>query len=247
MSAIDTPDYQRGIVNAQVLLAKVTTGAGHVSVSLPPNIETLIVCGEQAATLNGVSVVGDQSGADYIVQFMRTTQGGGAASTIVADVSSALDTSVTITVGSVTQGNWYVYGDSGVHMVTEMSHLINGYGQAYTIPSVPSTAAGNHPPTEISYYTAGLTAAGNVLAAPAAGSRYRIFGVLLQVPSTTPVCYLDASGAGQTLCGCLGGQTMVPRLPAQGVAWPAAAPVHLSYGSGSGTIVVGVQYTTEEV
>jgi hypothetical protein len=132
------------------------------------------------------------------------------------DVSDAADAQVNVELQNpYYPGGVVVYADSGVHVVVDpnigAAIVFAGYqspaiglqvegtdgkdariirvdelGRLYAIPSVPDTAAGDHPPVEIQVAAfSSVTAAQTLLAAPGAGLRYRIFGAVITDSSTT--------------------------------------------------------------
>jgi hypothetical protein len=185
VSNIGTPDYQRGVVSAQALLATVPANTTTVTVGVPPNAETLIVTAPVAPITPTLYCVGVTTGLRYPGTPIPPAGAGYPGATYFFDASSALDSQVTFQFLIAPTHEWFVYSDAGVHITADLSKLANLQGIPYYIPSAPSTAAGDHPPNELSNVVFDSVASGTqILAAPGAGLRYRVFYVTLQANST---------------------------------------------------------------
>lgn len=113
MTNADTPDYQRGVVSAQKLLAAVGPPAATVTVTLPPNTEALWIIGapppDAAPTVTGV-----ETGASYpCIPLLATVTTPVEFVPFVALVSPDVDAQVVVNVGSATTATWYVVADTG--------------------------------------------------------------------------------------------------------------------------------------
>ena len=272
---VDTPDYQRGLVNAQKLLAS-TPGATHVlNVGIPPNAETLVI---SAPGTNNVTpaVQGTTTSTFYpVVPVPPAVIGLPAMSMWLVDVSQALDATVTITFPNPLSATWYVYSDAGVRLTMDIAvgSAVGGSGQAeptgamvvggigahakmyawemteggagYVVPTIPSTAAVDHPPQELSYADAGFTATGTLVAAPPAGQRLRVFSMWLAVQTAGLLSTINFAGSDYLLVVPNTGAA-TQTIPGQGFPLPAAQPIGC-FLSGAGQVYAGVWYTTETV
>ena len=123
----------------------------------------------------------------------------------------------------------------------------NSLGVQYVVPTVPNVAAGDHPPNEVSLtaLTFNSTTNAQILAAPGAGKRYRVFGISLF--ATSNWCYVN-DNTGVAITGVSSGGTANWLAPGQGV--PLATNSALAVGgagAGGTTGIVTVQYTTETI
>ena len=203
---VGTPDWQRGVVSAQKLLATFPAGQALGVVDLPSNVSSLIVLIENnhVAQLSGCQ--GMTSGSDYPVAPYSTTGSGYQHNAWVVAVGSAQDSQVTLVWNAAPTEPWVVIGDASTRMVADLSLLnvtappqnfalgnalivagvdgSNAYalatdqsGVLYSIPTVPGIGAGDHPKNEILCAPFDNVGGGTtILAAPGAGKRYRIFG-----------------------------------------------------------------------
>lgn len=274
MTLLDTPDYQRGIVSAQKLLATVTGGADTVTVTVPPNAETLIAIIPSAVYLTAYSCTGVTSGAEYPGVRLPPVKGGGSFSYVFFDISSAVDSQVDVYQGGGTASDWYVYVDAGVHITTdatiaqaseqggESSPLIviqvggtdgtdlrairtDTNGQQFTVPVPPGTATGDHPPVELSTAYVYNGTGGNVLiTAPGAGKRIRLFFVQLIAATSGSVAYLQ-NGAADRVYAYGTSQGMTAKVPLAGI--PVPANDSLVVHASSGNVYCTVMYTIETV
>jgi len=221
VSTPDTPDYQRGVVSAQQLLATVAAGTAEVTVDVPPNAETLIVCVQEYPSSLFIRAVGVTTGVVYPTAFCSTGDGIVTWQAQFFDCSSPLDSKVQITCATAPSQPWYVYSDAAVHVVIDpiSANAIGGTGAAnpggtvqvggtdgtdlrtlrtseqglpYAIPSPPGIDTGDRPPVELTWLTTtGLTVSTNVLSSPGAGKRYRLFYVNPFVEDAAGACYVE--------------------------------------------------------
>jgi hypothetical protein len=244
---IGTPDYQRGVVSAQALLATVPANTATFTVGVPPNTETLAVIFPGVASVSAISCTGTTTGATYLGVYTQPQSAIPADGTYFFDVSSAIDASVTITVTNPPASSWYVYSDSGVHIVADVSKLTNNLRQQYVIDSVPAIDGGDHPPNELSNVVFDSVANGTqILPGPGAARRYRVFYVTLQVNSTGQ--RMGMSGGGQGLVTANSVSDIVPvtvDFKPTGIPLPTngAISVNGTGGTANGHIV----YTNEIV
>lgn len=245
--AIDTPDYQRGVVSAQLLLG----GGGPIdhsaTVGVPPNAETLVVVVPgNTLTATRMGCAGTHTGATYPV-IPAYAPSHDYATTFFIDVTQTVDTEVEISGVEPGEQAWFVYADSGVHIVTDASGATTGVGQRYVVPSVPSVYAGDHPPNELTYHSAVFSAAGVMLPALLAGQRYRVFAAQLMLEAGTLVGYLGDSLSGEIFL--IGGAGSPGQLsyPLTGLPLPATASINFFVATGAGTVAGMVVYTIENV
>lgn len=181
-ASVDTPDYQRGVVSAQKLLATVPGGTAAATVGLPPNVETLVVV-VPGFDLTSATCVGVTSNATYPGIATRTGQGAGLTTAMYFDVSAALDASVTVTAGAAPNNTWYIYGDSGVHITTDLGldttlvgagyRGLNAVGTTALDPNVQNASPLPVVATQSSGQVACLTAGATMIVpAPAVGANY---------------------------------------------------------------------------
>lgn len=124
MSFTDSPDYSRGIVAAQVLLATVAAGTLTADVVLPPAVTALWIYGGQTLILNLPTVVGDSTGLAYPVNNFTTGSAAGTYGPSIALVNPVLDGAVTVTVIDPPGADWYVIGDTSVRVVAALPLLV---------------------------------------------------------------------------------------------------------------------------
>jgi len=247
VSAIDTPDYQRGVVSAQKLLATVAAGTASVLVTPPPNCETLIVITETGTLANFVSCLGVTSGVLY--PGSRTLSPGNNAflPVFMFDVSDVIETELELSWQSSPPAAWYVYSDAGVHTVADVSSSKDLLGQQFVVPVIPYGRPGCHPPQELIILSAIEAANATLLPAPGAGLRYRIFGVTMAAAAAglTGVVYDAGSGHGLLCCTGVGNSTS--SFPSQGIAITDDNAVGYILLAGAGAMYICLQYTLETV
>lgn len=243
--AIDTPDYQRGLVSAQKLLATVPAGTDHVTVGVPPNAETLIVTASNVGTNPTVYVEGTGTlykfpGKLAIQQPFITS-----APTWFFDVSQSVDSSVLVQFSAAPGEQWYVYADSAAHLVVDSSKRVDGFGQQYVIPSLPSVLSGDHPTIELSLASGDLTGSGTMIAAPGASQRLRIFALALAGHNAAGEVLVENGPGGTTLLPLLGiGPAILP-VPLTGYPLSVNTALYMTvpaYGA-----LWSAYYTTENV
>lgn len=247
MTIIDTPDYQRGVVNAQRLLAVVPGDTQQVSVSLPPNAETLIVLTPPASGGGEVTVTGADTGVLYRGADIGAVPGVGGGSLSYFDIAGAVDETVTVAWSLVPPNQWWVLSDSGVHIVANM------YGKrdttlASVVTTVPPSGNANDGPVNELQCAAGFIAAsGVVMSAPGSGIRYRVFAAQLVSIGGTVYGSLNDEGnvRGFIVAGPSGAGNLT--FGPSGIPCAANGTINLFINGGSGTFLWSVTYTTEEV
>lgn len=173
---IDTPDYQRGVVNAQALLASPAAGTGNVVIGVPPNAETIIVVVPSAPANSTVEVQGMTSLTNYPGVNIAASPNSHASNAWFFDISAAMDTQIKVIAIATPTAQWFVYSDAGVHMIADVSVAKTSLGTQYVVPVAPSALASDHPATELQVAGGFLFASGStVVAAPGVGKRLRVF------------------------------------------------------------------------
>lgn len=246
--SIDTPDFQRGVASAQVLLAKEHLPTTSVIVGIPPNAETIVVVFEETLPTAGVAIAfGVVSSINYPSVSTRSNGAGAQWTTFYFDVTNVIDEELEIQLDNATGGFWYVYADTGVHVVGNYAPLVDDVGAQLVVPVIPSGLPGDHPPTELSMGGNQFTANGQLLAPPGAGRRYRIFSAQLSstVAGLAGVLLDAVSNVSFITCTGVGNMAM-PFVP-QGVPLSANAAVNYTILSGAGNMVALVQYATETI
>lgn len=245
--AIDTPDYQRGVVSAQKLVGVIPAGLTTVTVGVPPNAESLVVAMNQSDSSLFIDAHGVTTGYNYpgAQLWLTVTAEGG--SGWVFDTSAQVDEQVEINLSSAATDPMYVYADAGVHVVADMSKRMNMAGQQYVIPSLPSVLSGDHPFTELSLISPTLAANGTVLAAPGAGQRYRVFSAQMSAATAGLSGGLVDNVGAKVLLFCAGVGNSVTSIPAQGYPMAANSPLTYSLATGAGGMQITVYYTTETI
>lgn len=134
MNVIGTPDNQRGIVNAQSLLASVPAGTISVDVNVPPNTTTLMVinAGASIGATNLCYCLGQTSGTLYPGSLRQYSSGIAAFWSRFFTVSPVLDSVITVKWGTAPTVGWYVIAMSGVNVVDDpaMDQLVSRAGVA---------------------------------------------------------------------------------------------------------------------
>lgn len=244
---VDTPDYQRGVVNAQVLLATVPGGTSTVTVGVPPNTETLVVIVPGAAANTGIFCTGVVTGVQYSGVKSSAEPLVSETPTWWFDVSAVVDASVKVSLTVATADVWYVYADAGTHTVADISKLVSNLGVQYQIPTVPATDLGDHPPTEVTVSSAYISSTSAIIAAPGAGLRLRIFSAQLATVTAGLLGYVLDNAAGRGLAACAGAGNSITTFPGQGYPMSTNSALEYEVLAGSGSMWVAVVYTTETV
>jgi hypothetical protein len=247
MSAIDTPDYQRGVVSAQVLLAEPAAGVASVTVGIPPNAETLIISASDAPAGTTVQVQGTSTLYRYPGKLAVGNPFLISAPTWFFDVSQPADEEVTITFSNAPGEGWVVYADSAGRVTVDAGQLANHQGSAYVIPTVPNVETTDHPPNELQFAGGLFSATGNIAAAPGAGLRLRVYSLTLSCQSGVTLGLIRDGGSGVSLIGCFGPGSNSITFPGQGVPLSTNEPLqYYLYAGANGALATAV-YTTEHV
>lgn len=245
MTIIDTPDYQRGTVNAQAVLAEPAPGVVSVTVGIPPNAETLIVGSAAFDAAANASVMGLTTGINYAGVKVASSGGVLSSSQFFFDVSAALDAEVEVEFSIGPPAAWYVYSDAGVHVVADASITTDSRGIQAVTSVIPGPAFADHPATEMLAANAATTTTAAIIAAPGLGFRIRVFTLAISSPTVGTLGVLLDGVAGIQLLGCVGGANAALTLPAQGYALQGNSPLDLVAAGGTGTVGGYVMYTIE--
>lgn len=245
MTQTDTPDFQRGVVSAQKLLASVAPGVTRQAVSVPPNAETLVIVATEQNAISTISVTGNTTGISCPLSSISAPEGSGNSPTWYVDVSSVLDDAVTVSITFGVASAWYVYADSGVHMVSDTNKAVNNQRVQYTIPIPPDTASGDHPYTElIDTYVFNVVGGTLVISAPGAGNRIRLFSVQLIALSAGDVAYVQ-EGTGEHVYAIASSAGSTVLFYPAGVLLPEDESLVIHTSGGNGT--AAVMYTIESI
>lgn len=246
--AIDTPDYQRGVFNPQLLLAAVPAGRSSVTVGVPTNAETLVVATTGIPADDLINVVGVTTGISYPGVSLPPQPRIVSTPTWMYDVSAATDSEVSVSFTSAPTATWYVYADAGTHLTVDASLVKNSVGAAYVVPSIPSPQAGDHPPNEMQCTFDFGTTTQVFMGAPGAGLRYRLFTIELTGDNTAGSWEMVASGSvdGPYIHVAGVNATVIPLHP-QGYPMPADTGLTVVQDAAGGTWRGTVWHTTETV
>jgi hypothetical protein len=126
--------------------------------------------------------------------------------------------------------------------------LTDTQGRLIVTPQAPSTAAGQHPVVERTWWSVNISSSGNLLGAPGAGVRYRIYWAKLTLVSGSGTAYIAGQIYG-TLCYVSSSPLVAvdyADLKEAGVPWGLNTPVAVNI-SGTTNVEACVLYTTETV
>lgn len=235
----DTPDYQRGVVNAQILLASVPGTDSSVVVGIPPNAESLIVAGPAFSTLSGVEVIGTTTHILYPGALTLGTPASVRPAVAIFDVSQPVDSQVTVELATAPGAEWYVYADSGVRCFVDVSRVVDRNGVTYTSETPGSTHNDERPGVGLSYVGANFNEGNAVIASPPAGSYIRLFGCWL-TPQPGNTAALQDSNTTLYLATPAGAYSKVSYSPG-GVALPEGSNLSVIGPVGS-VCTVGAWY-----
>lgn len=239
-----SPDWQRGYYSAQKELSTGNVGTGVVTVTIPPNCETLIVLLENPAQQDSAAAKGVTTGYNYPGIGSFNNRALSSTRTFFFDVSATLDTQMQIFVTAQLGGQWSVYADAGVHIVGDVGRYTNLPGAQYVVPTVPNVSAGDHPLNELQHVNNIFAANGNLLNAPGAGTRYRVFSAQLIVITGSSNCQMG--GTDGTFCYARDGNPGNITFGPSGFPLPDNSPVEVFIGP-SITVGAVVIYTQETI
>lgn len=244
--AVDTPDYQRGIVNPQLLVGSFAANTNNENVFIPPNAETLIVVTGGGISTRSCFITGLTTGLSYAGMLIPTQTGAGAGLQWFFDVSAVADNEVQITfVANGPTTPWFVYADAGVHVVADASKKTNQLGVQYVTLAAPNTLASDHPPVELQYISGILSASGNLIGGPGAGLRYRVFSAQMSPGGTAVAGYLQDAGTSKGfIYGSNQAGAVIQYLPS-GLPLSVNGAISYVLFAGSGNMYVQAVYTIE--
>ena len=139
----------------------------------------------------------------------------------------------------------WVAGTDGTYL---RGLLTDAQGRLVITPTAPSLAAGQHPVVERQFTAYGFSSTGNLLAAPGAGNRYRLYFVKIAMVSGTGTGYIPGGSVPELA------QVGPPPAPAvdwvdfKDAGWAFAANTAFGvYLTGTISIIVSALYTIETV
>jgi hypothetical protein len=253
-----SPDWQRGYYSAQKLIATgLATDASKI-VQVPPNAENIILALGQGSSNPIALCVGQTTGIQYTGTQLYGSENTYRTDTFIFDVSAAVDSLVEIGFTAAPGVAWWAYADAGVHLVSDIGTRKTVDSAVYTVSAPPSTAGGDHPPTELQIGTIASSQPTAILPAPGASQRYRIFSIAMMISGGTSqgtcTAYLYGSKSGQYFHGLSTsgaeppGASVNRTFPLTGLAMQAGESLNLGYDVGAGTLVRGsVLYTLENI
>jgi hypothetical protein len=248
MSIVGTPDYQEGVVSAQVPLATVPAATSSVLVGVPPNANTIAVLLQSTSQTLLVQANGTNTGALYQATRVLTPGLANYWQLWWIDVTAVLDTQLEIIGVTPVTASWFVYGDTAARLTADVSGYRTIQGIPYMVPTVPGTTTRDHPPNEVSAAGATFTSNGILVAAPGgAGQRLRIFSIEIGTISGTAWGSVAPVGGAYNLA--ISGPSMNgrPNIPAQGVPLAANTALGFFLDGGSGQMFAQAYYVQETV
>lgn len=215
---VGSPDYQRGVVSSEKLLATVAAGTTSVVVAIPPNVTRIIVAWKTYIDQQSVTVTGNTTGMTYPGSSLNINNVGYNSFFYEFEVSPVIDDQVTVSIQAIlATAQWYVLStsDTDVVNIPALSNLIQ-VDNAVTnelginIMGTDGPLTGTHDSHIISVDTNGrmvplvptvgikvTVPAGTtqVISAPTSGSWY-LFGIDVSITggTTTPVTLIDSNG-----------------------------------------------------
>lgn len=244
---VDTPDYQRGVVSAQILLAKALIPTPLFPlIQIPPNAETLILAAD-GADPTIPEVIGQETGIAYAGVKAQSQFQLDNSSVWFYDISSVLDVEIEVVFNTPAITNWYAYTDSAARTIVDVSKTSNQQGVQYVIPTIPATDANDHPPNELLVKNITLAASGTILAAPGAGKRYRVFSVQMATVTGGVLATAFDATSGLWIGVVAGPGTSQATIPAQGYPMTANTALGYSLQAGAGSVASIVYYTIETI
>lgn len=245
--AIDTPDYQRGVVNAQKLLGIIAAGDLSLTVGVPPNAESIVIVVGDVTQGFLVTVTGNTTGMLYVGMAWPQALAGNANGTWVFDASSPLDDAVTVRLTAPSTLPTYIYADSGVHLAADPSKLSSLLGQQYVVPTTPSTNTGDHPPTELRSAAGNALTPYNIIAAPAVGSRLRLFALAMEDNGASAASYIVNQTTGTIYLPCSAPGSASLTIPLTGLPLSPNEGLNVVSSSAGRLVAASVYYTVEFV
>lgn len=273
----DSPDNQRATVAAQTLVGQTTGGTGEFIFSVLPNTRSIIVLVNGTPSLSDLVIYGQQSGVAYTAIRSNVPGPNSYGASYVAGCNPQVDTTYKATWGATYNVPIYFIADQGIRIVndsllalvigdttgpvTDFAVSVGGagpggsrpfsmdvYGRQYTIPTIPSATAQDHPPIEVSVNCNYASALETIVAAASSGYRYRVLGLALScaVSGVMPYIYDSSSGAALGILQAPG--SIVCPMPPQGIPLGNGASIELGFGpGGAGQVAWNLYYMTEEI
>lgn len=243
--AVDTPDYQRGIVNPQLEVLNTQLFGGTANFFIPENAETLVAICSSIPPIETLKLTGVTTGNAYIGVPLAGYSGVNLR-VFVFDAVPTLDTQLQVTGGSAGHAfNIQVYADAGVHLMVDGANARTSIGTQYVVPTVPSTLTLDHPPNELQYGSWQVSDGQALGPTPGTGQRLRIFSASVGHCSNAG----DTVLADNTGTWFYQGHSVNPGQQStygpSGIALPALSQV-IAHISG-GTVVGTMTYTIETI
>lgn len=264
MTAIDTPDGQQGVTGPQALIGSFGAAQQAGSVPVPENCGSVWIIASGINNANHPLVVGQNSLSNYpAYQVKALTSSGNDSFWIIPSIQS-VDISLTITWGSVPGASWFVIADtlSRFNVSVGMGSQFvppsqDSLGDGYVIDTVPSVLAGDHPANELQLAYTNLGVSGNLIAAPGAGKRLRLYRgklILYTNPASTWASLnigKNSTTPAMCLCGLAPGTNGLPiidtfKFDKTGMPTDTNTAVTLTLGAASAAIC-WAEYTVETV
>lgn len=242
-----TPDWQRGSYSAQKLLTVQPATVASVVVDTPANAESIVLALAPGQVSPIALCVGQTTGIQYTGMQLYGSDNTYRSDTFIFDVSAAVDSQIQIGFESAPGAAWWAYADAGVHLVADMGTRKTPSSAVYTVPTVPSTFGGDHPPCELLLAGNIFNAASTLIPAPASGQRNRIFALTMQGIATAVNGYLFDSASGQPFVGFANSSFGSVQILPTGFAQAEGASVGYDLFAGSGSVICSAIYTIETV
>ncbi len=123
--SLDSPDYSNAVIAARALLGSFTAADESASIALPSTVTALWVWyAALPATEQFPTATGDQSTIVYPVYQYTASLNDTGYPPFVFLVEPALDSSVTVAVGSPPFGNWFVTGDTSLRIAAALPFIV---------------------------------------------------------------------------------------------------------------------------
>lgn len=120
MSTVGTPDWQRGVVGAQVVFGPFSSAATSENIGLPANTKSIHILQAPAAGGGIPTVQGTTTNTFYPVFVITPVSAGADNLSHIAAVDPAADQVVTVTLPAAPSSNWYVVADQSPLHVADM-------------------------------------------------------------------------------------------------------------------------------
>lgn len=245
--SVDTPDYQRGVVAAQKLLATVPAGTDLVTVGVPPNTETLVVVGGDPTSMATAMCFDTANGMQYVGRRVQSPGLDPVNFTWFFDVSAAVSQQASVALGGEPTAAWTVYSDTGTHIVVDVGRATDISGAQYVVPTAPSRFSGDHPPVELLAASSIFTGNTSFIAAPAAGERLRLFHLSAGIYGGSGACNIVESVTGTVVAWVGGGAPLDLPFTPSGLPLTAENGLFTNQAQGNTSWYINAVYTVETV